>query len=371
MESTRSTTVVQLGQTQTGSGVEREFYRDSVWYCVCNQPIHYVIFNLRRPLGAAILTVVIFNLTLAASNPTPAKLLAEGRIDDAVLLLQSRIDRDPHDAESYNFLCRAYLVLGEWDLGIGACKKAVSIDPDNGEYHSWLGRIYGEKAEHSNFITAARLAGQVRNEFEVAVRLNPHNIDARADLADFYLEAPGLVGGGKEKAEAQAEAIAMVDPAQARRVKGRIAEENKDYVTAEKEYHAAIQLSGGKAGAWLNLAGFYRHVGRWDEMADAIGQATAPKMNRPDLLVGAAEMLIKARRNLPEASQLLRRYLASSATVEDAPVFKAHYLLGTILERQGDKQAAAEQYRAALSLAKSFSPARDALDHLKQQTNSE
>jgi hypothetical protein len=52
--------------------------------------------------------------------------------------------------------------------------------------------------------------------------------------------------------------------------------------------------------------------------------------------------------------------------MEDAPVFKAHYLLGTILEREGDKKAAAEQYRTALSLAKSFSPAQDALNRLNQ-----
>jgi hypothetical protein len=56
--------------------------------------------------------------------------------------------------------------------------------------------------------------------------------------------------------------------------------------------------------------------------------------------------------------------------VEDAPVCEAHYLLATIPERQGDKQPA-EQYGAALSQAKSFSPARDALDHLKRQTNRE
>ena len=83
--------------------------------------------------------------------------------------------------------------------------------------------------------------------------------------------------------------------------------------------------------------------------------------------MGAAELLINAKRDFPEATQLLRRYMASGATVEDAPVFKAHYLLA-ILEREGDLQAAAEQYRAALFLAKRFSPGQDALNRLKHQT---
>jgi cytochrome c-type biogenesis protein CcmH/NrfG len=329
-----------------------------------------MMFDLRRIVGATVLTAVAFLSSGATADPTAGRLLAEGRVDDAILLLQGRINSTPRDAESYGFLCRAYFMLAEWDPGIAACEKAVSIDPDNGEYHSWLGRIYGEKADHSSFITAGRLAGKVRNEFEAAVRLNPKSVDARADLADFYLEAPGIVGGGKDKAEAQAQEIATLDPAQAHRVEARIAEKKKDYAAAENEYRIAIQVSGGKAGTWLNLARFYRHAGRFDEMEDAVRHATAPEMNRPDLLMGAAEMLISTGRYLPEAAQLLRRYLSSAATVEDAPVFKAHYLLGTILERGGDKQAAAEQYRAALSLAKNFSLAQEALNRLKHQTNS-
>jgi len=63
---------------------------------------------------------------------------------------------------------------------------------------------------------------------------------------------------------------------------------------------------------------------------------------------------------------LLRQYLASSSTVEEAPTFKAHYLLGTILEKQGDKRAAAQEYSAALTLAKNFSRAQEALNRVNR-----
>jgi len=33
--------------------------------------------------------------------------------------------------------------------------------------------------------------------------------------------------------------------------------------------------------------------------------------------------------------------------VEESPVFKANYLLGELLEKQGNRPAAAEEYRAA------------------------
>jgi|ERR1700691_2673365 tetratricopeptide (TPR) repeat protein len=342
-------------------------YTDSVF---CNIKIIPKMVNLWKILGAAMVVAVAFVPSMAIDS-VAQKLLAEGRVDDAVLFLRSRINAAPRDAESYSLLCRAYLIIEQWNPGIDACEKAVSLDPENGTYHLWLGRIYGEKADHSNFITGARLASRVRNEFETAVRLDPNSIDARADLADFYLQAPAIIGGGKDKAEAQAQEIAKVDPAQAHRVKARIAEEEKDYVRAESEYRVAVQLSEGKAGAWLNLARFYRRVGRLDEMRDAIHHATAPATNRPDLLLDAAQMLVDTGGNLPEASQFLRRYMSSSGMVQDAPLFKAHYLLGTILEREGDKQSAAEQYRAALSLVRNFSRAQDALNRLKLPAKNE
>jgi Tfp pilus assembly protein PilF len=61
------------------------------------------------------------------------------------------------------------------------------------------------------------------------------------------------------------------------------------------------------------------------------------------------------------AIRLLRRYVNSSTTAEEAPVFKAHYMLGELLEKQGDRPAAAEEYRAALSLAHTYGRAQDAL----------
>ncbi len=84
------------------------------------------------------------------------------------------------------------------------------------------------------------------------------------------------------------------------------------------------------------------------------------------VLVDAAETLVRAGRNFPLAVQLLRRYIASGSPSEDAPTFKAHYLLGTILEKQGDKPGAAQQYSAALTLARNFSRAKDALNRVNR-----
>ena len=291
---------------------------------------------------------------------SPEDLLAAGRVDQAMQILEQQIRTAP-TAEAYNLLCRAHFELDNWDAGIPACEKAVALAPDNGLYHLWLGRIYGEKADRSGFLKAAGLAGKVRSEFERAVELSPKSWEARTDLAEFYLEAPGIVGGGKDKARAQAELLVPLNPSMAHWVQGTHRGERERPAAAEQEFRAAVDASQGGARAWLNLAGFYRHADRFDEMERALHSMESSRVDHPAAFVDGASMLFRAGRDYPLAIQLLHSYIASSNTVEEAPVFKAHYLLGELLEKQGEGPAAAEEYRTALSLAHSFRPAQDAL----------
>src|SRR5437016_10159956 len=185
-----------------------------------------------RFLNTALILVLVSSFGFGgfgfAADAAPALLVA-GRVDDAISTLQQEINTNPNDAEAYNLLCRAYFSLSQWDRGIAACEKAVSLDSNNSVYHLWLGRIYGEKADASSFFTAAGLAKKVRGQFEMAVQLSPSSVDARTDLAEFYLEAPGIVGGGQDKARAQAATLARLDPAKAHWVNARIAEKKKDF----------------------------------------------------------------------------------------------------------------------------------------------
>ena len=311
--------------------------------------------------------LLVLLLLIAASTASVADsakdLLAAGRIDEAIAELTSRLSSAPADAESSNLLCRAYYALGDWDRAESFCRKAVSILPENSGFHLWLGRVYGEKADKANFLAAAGLAGKVRGEFERAVQLDPKNLDARLDLAEFYLAAPGIVGGGEQKAREQAQFIATLNPAREHWVYARIAEHKKDSATAEREYRQYIDLSKGDAEAWLNLALFLRRQKRFDEMEQAIVKLSQSPSSKPDVLFEAAEMLYRAGRSYPFATALLHRYFAAGP-VEAAPAFKVHYLLGQLLEKQGDKAGAAQEYRASLSLVRNFGLAQQGLNRV-------
>jgi tetratricopeptide (TPR) repeat protein len=313
-----------------------------------------------RLLLSALLFLFSPRFAVAAS---PQELLAAGRVDEVIPILKQQIASHPTDAESHNLLCRAYFMLEEWDRGIEACERARNLDPQKSLYYLWLGRIYGEKADHAGFLSAAGLAKKVRASFERAVELDPRSWEARTDLAEFYLEAPGIVGGGRDKARAESDEITPLNPARAHWVKAKIAEKEKDAAGAEREYRAAIAASHSGARAWFDLAYFLFHAGRLDEMEQAMQTVESSPVDRPESLRDAASVLLRAGRDYPLAVRLLRRYLSSP--VEEAPAFKAHDMLGQLLEKQGNRKAAAEEFRAALALAHSYARAQEDLKRVE------
>ncbi len=292
-------------------------------------------------------------------------MLAAGRVDEAIQALQQQLDRSTTDAGAYNLLCRAYFMLEDWDHGIPACVRARDLDPTNGQYQLWLGRIYGEKASHVGFLFAAGLVKKVRTAFERAVELDPKNWEARTDLAEFYLEAPGIVGGGKEKARAQSDALMALNPGMAHWVAARIAEKSKDPVTAERELRAAVVTSHSGVRAWLDLASFLRRASRLDEMEQALRNLESSPIDHPPALLDGASMLLRTGRDLPLAVRLVHRYF-SNGPVEEAPAFKAHDLLGQLLEKQGDRKSAAEEFRAALVLSHAYTRAQEDLKRIER-----
>jgi tetratricopeptide (TPR) repeat protein len=308
------------------------------------------------------LTLSLFMQPLFGAAPAK-QLLASGHVDEALTVLDEQVKRSPSDAEAFNLLCRAHFMLDDWDRAISACEHAVNLDPQKSLYHLWLGRAYGEKADRAGVFSAAGLAKKVRASFERAVQLDPKSSEARTDLGEFYTEAPGIVGGGKDKARQQADALMAFDPARGHWLLARIAEKNKDAAGAEHEYRAAIEASRSGARAWLDLANFFFYAHRVDEMEKAIHSLESAPVDHPESLMHAAGILLRANREYPAAVRLLRRYLESP--VEDGPAFKAREQLGQLLEKQGDSRGAAVEYRAAVAIARNYSRAQEDLKRVE------
>lgn len=323
------------------------------------------MMRLRVPHLVALLFGLLTTVSAAADPASPVELLSVGRVDDAIHLLKDRVQAAPKDAQAYNLLTRTYFYMGRWDEAAAAAERAAALEPAVSDYQLWMGRAVGEKAAHSSFVTAVRMVPRIRGAFERAVRLDGSNSQARTDLAEFYMEAPSFLGGGKDKALAQADALASQDAASAHWIKAQLAQRAKQFDQAEQEYRAAIATSKQPGGRWLDLARFYRARGQLDQLEDAVNQAVSGDIWQSDVPYEAALQLFQAGRNFPGAIDLLQKYLAGPSQAEAAPAYHAHYLLGQIFEKQGNRRAAAVAYHAALALAREFDPAQIALKRVE------
>ncbi len=222
---------------------------------------------------------------------------------------------------------RDYFMLGDYKKAAEAFEQAFSIEPANSEYAHWLGRGYGRRAETSSPFSAPLYASKARAYFEKAVALDPKNEEALNDLFDYYLEAPGFLGGGYDKAEAIAKRIAERNPAEGHFAQAQLADKRRQFDTAEEQLRRAIDLAPRQVGRVLDLARYLARHGRIAESEAAFDQAEQLAPDSPNVFFARARMYVEQKRNLDRARALLNQYLRSNLTPDDPSREQAEKLL--------------------------------------------
>jgi tetratricopeptide (TPR) repeat protein len=230
-------------------------------------------------------------------------------------------------AAAYSLAGKDFFMLGEYKKATEAFERALSLNPQKSEYAHWLGRAYGRRAETSSLFFAAAHASKARAYFEKAVLLDPSNEEALNDLFDYYLEAPGFLGGGYDKAESVAKRIAERNPAEGHFAQAQLADKRRQFDTAEDQLRRAMELAPRQVGRVLDLARYLAKHGRIEESEAAFDKAEQLAPNAPKVYFARARIYVEQKRNLEKAKILLRHYLQSDLTPDDPPRQQAEKLL--------------------------------------------
>ncbi len=231
------------------------------------------------------------------------------------------------DAAVNQLLGQCYYMEGDPKRASEAFQRAVALEPGKSEHYLWLGRALGRRAETSSFVTAPGYASKARDNFERAVELDPRNLEAISDLFEYYMDAPGFLGGGLDKAAALAERIGKLNPAEYHWAQAQLAEKRKQYQTAEQQLRSAVDLAPRQVGRLVDLAKFLAKSGKYQESEDTFRQAEQIAPNTPKVIFERANTYIKSGRNIESARQLLKRYLELPLTPDDPPRREAEQLL--------------------------------------------
>jgi tetratricopeptide (TPR) repeat protein len=239
-------------------------------------------------------------------------------------ILQSIPDRG---AAVQHLMGLNYYGHGDFKKATEFLEKAWNADPQNSNYALWLGRAYGRRAETSNPLSAPGHASKARQYFEKAVELNPNHLEALNDLFEYYLQAPGFLGGGFDKAVKVADRIGNLDAVEGHWAKAKLAEKRKEFSKAEEQWRRAADLAPQQVGRLLDLAHFFAKQGRFQDADTSLAKAEKLAPDSPKVIYAKAEMYVKNGRNLAAARTLLKRYLASTLSPDDPPRSEAEKLL--------------------------------------------
>ena len=304
------------------------------------------------PASVLLLAGALSGFARAGSIDAAIDLYHRGKFEEAARLLAGWKAADPKDAQVRFWLGKTRLKQRLWDEAVRELERAVALDPQSGVMHLWLGRAYGEKASRAFFLAAPGLAAKTRQQFEAAVKLAPDDIDNRFDLLEYYAEAPGILGGGREKAEAQAAAIAGLSARIGFSARARLHILDRRWDQARQKLEQATQKFPEDPGGYLDLAEFLLQRRDFPEAEKNARKAVSLEgtLPRARMLLAAAE--VELRQNLEQAAGTLRE-LASGPLADGDPAFdEVYYWLGRALLARGLRDEA----RKALQMSLEFNP---------------
>lgn len=215
------------------------------------------------------------------------------KYDAAKEIFETILDENDDIAEAHYYLAKCLFNLGDLDDAIEHGEKAVELDDKNAEYHFDLGMMYAEDARDASFFRAPFISGDIKEQFERTIELDPNHLNGRISLAQFYLRAPGIAGGDIDKALEQSQIVVTMDELQGRFLLSLVYIEKENFNKAEAEFIILEEKFGEDPEFYYiyNSYGYFLlNQGRVDEAIDKFKKqvSLAPEKVNPYDSLGEA-----------------------------------------------------------------------------------
>lgn len=244
-------------------------------------------------------------------------------------------------------------------------ERAVKLNPRSAVYYDWLGRAYGRQALTANKLKLPFLARKTKGAWETALALDPDNLDVRDDLIAYYTQAPGFLGGSKQKAREMAQEIKKRDAYRGSISMANFCSGEKDDACVEREFNELVAKFPDSSGVHVSLAALYANQKKFDKSFSVLDQRVRVKPDEPAILYQIGRTASLSGQQLDRGEEALKKYIASPPEKGPSPA-NAHYRLGLVYEKKGLKNEARREYQTALQLNPKHEEATKALRELSR-----
>jgi tetratricopeptide (TPR) repeat protein len=327
--------------------------------------------TLRKRFLFIVLAAAIFSAPRCARAESRAldeakAAFAAGDYSKAIDILNREAAASPRNPEVQHWLARNYFESEQYERAIPPAEASIAMEPQNSSYHELLGRAYGEKADRCGWFCGLSFAKKARKEFQMAVQLDEQNFSAMQALIEFDCSAPGIAGGGEDKARPEIDKLSALDAAEGRYAAGNCRRQKKDFEAADAEFRKALALHPKSGDLIYDIGDHYMKRGQLEQLEVVIkeGERAAPGDPRGNFFRAVAFTL--GKENYGDAAKIFRNYLASAPKRNNYPSkAMAHYWLGRIQENQNDAASAKKEYQEALKIEPKNRFAGEALKRLR------
>lgn len=239
-------------------------------------------------------------------------------------------------------------------------ERSVKLNPKSAVYYDWLGRAYGRQALRANKLKLPFLAKKTKNAWETALALDPDNLDVRDDLIAYYAQAPGFLGGNKQKAREMAIEIKKRDAYRGSLSMANLCSGEKDDACVEREFNELVAKYPDSVGVYVSLAALYANQKKFDKSFAVLDQRLRIRQDEPVIMFQVGRTAALSGQNLDRGEQALKAYIAAPPEKGPTPA-NAHYRLGMIYEKKGARDLARREYQTAIQLDPKLEEATKAL----------
>ena len=291
-----------------------------------------------------------------------------GEYPKAAQLLQAAASEQPQNAQIQLLLTKTHLEMQQWEAAIKSGERAVELEPKSSVNHEWLGRAYGERADHASFMSALGFAKKTRKEFAAAVELDGNNFAARQAVIEFDCAAPGMAGGGEDKAVPEIAEMAALDAAEGHYAKGNCRRQKKEFAVADAEFGKALEAGLKSAERVFDIGDYAVRHEEAAILVNVANQGTKVAPGDPRAKFYRAVALVIQRQDAAEAEKQLGEYIKVARERSGFPrVSTAHYWLGRLFESQGKVAPAQSEYETAAKEDPKNKLAQEAAKRVKKE----
>jgi tetratricopeptide (TPR) repeat protein len=261
---------------------------------------------------------------------------------------------------------RAAHRTGKADEAVRFFERAVAQDGSNAVYHMWLGHAYSRQLMRAGVLRKPLIARRSAAAYNKAAELDPNSADIAEARFEFFLGAPGIVGGGIDKARSEAARLTTLDEYRGEMAAARIARHKQQPQEAEGIYRSLLTRFPNQSGAVEPLVLLLQNAGRYEEAFSLVDLRLAERPNELESLYSLGWLASVSGQHLARGDSAMMRFLevVGADSVRQA---NAHYRLGVIREKLGDTNAAIAAYRAAVALYARHELAANALKNLERR----